>query len=147
MNENRELNAADPTSSGPDVGKFAAIVNAVFPAATIYAAGARFRVRNIDALGYPIPNILRGRTGTVISVDGPVALAGEISSRSADVKDIDIVGLADVANLMGVVLEMVHIVRYDDTPDTVDRLSHTFIESESAPAQPDESWLYEQLHR
>lgn len=147
MKQNREVTTVDAANCVPDVSKFAAVVNAVWPAATIYPEGARFRIRNRDTLGYPIANGLRGRTGIVVSVDGPIALGGEIVSRSADVRDVDTVGLPDVADLMGLVIEMVHFVRYDDTPDRIDRLSHTWMESESVPAQPDDGWLYEQPRR
>lgn len=143
MKTHQEFSGEQTENCAPDIGKFAALLNAVWPAATIYPPGSRFRVRNRAVLGYPIPNALRGRTGTVISVDGPIALGGEILSRPADVKGIDRVGLADAANLMGVVIEMVHFVRYDDTPNSTERLSHTWMESESVRAQPDDGWLNE----
>ncbi|WGI36195.1 hypothetical protein QDT91_29710 (plasmid) [Mycolicibacterium aubagnense] len=135
----------------PDVDKFAAIIGAIWPGVSLYGPGERFRIRNRDRLGHPIPNALRGRTGTVISVDGPVAL-GDLH-RKADVRNNATAGLGDIARLLGVEIEMVYFVSYDDEPDAIDpdagvltesgRLSHTWMEPESAPRQPDLGWIDE----
>jgi hypothetical protein len=126
---------------GPDIRKFVDIIAAAWPGAAVYPPGARFRVRNRDRLGSPIPNAMRGRTGTVISVDGPVIL-GDIR-RQANVETLVAVGLPDVLRLLGVDIEMIHTVRYDDMPEGCERLSHTWMESESSAPQSDQSWLDE----
>lgn len=128
----------------PDIDKFAAIFGVIWPEATMYPPGARFRIRTDgDSLGYSIPNALRGRTGTVISVDGPVAL-GDLH-RSADAKNLTRIGLNAAAHLIDVNVEMIHFVSYDDETDAPERLSHTWMEPESAPLRPDKSWLREPL--
>lgn len=98
--------------------------------------GARFRVRNHDDAGDLIPCFARGRTGTVVTVECPVVLADDIHGRKADVEGIVAIGLADVLDLLGVVVEMVHIVQYDDEPGVDVRLSHMWMEPlpQSAPS-------------
>lgn len=128
---------------GPDIDKFVEIIGAIWPNATAYPPGARFRVRNCDRLGYPIPNDMRGRTGTVVAVDGPVTLGDGLASRLADTRELDAVRLCDVARLLGLEIEMIHVVSYDDEPDTNVRMSHTWMESESSPPQADVGWLNE----
>ena len=124
----------DVSTAEPDFQKFMNAVAAVWPSATIYQRGTRFKVRDRDDLGYPIPDFARGRVGTVVTVDGPVLLAGDLHRRKANVEGT--VGLADVLDLLGVVAEMVHIVRYDDEPDVVGRLSHLWMEPLPAYRSP-----------
>lgn len=130
----------DLPSREPDFQKFVAIVAAVWPAATIYPRGTRFRVRDRDDVGELIPDIARGRTGTVVTVQGPVSLDGDIHRRKANVQEIPAVGLADVLDLLGVVVEMVHLVQYDDQPGVCVSLSHKWMEpltdSEPPPTAP-----------
>lgn len=124
------------SSREPDFKKFVDVVATVWPAATIYPRGARFRVRDRDDLGELIPEFARGRTGTVVTVDGPVSLDGDIHRRKANVQAIPAVGLADVLDLLGVVVEMVHVVRYDDEPGVCVALSHKWMEPLPASAPP-----------
>lgn len=151
-----EATTADTASDHrPDVDKFAAIIGAIWPRVATYGPGARFRIRNRDLFGNPIPNSMRGRTGTVISVDGPVAL-GSLHGK-ADVRNLHAAGIGDIAGLLGVEIEMVHFVSYDDEPDAIDadavvltelgRLSHTWMEPESVPRKPDLGWVDEQPYR
>ncbi|ETZ57005.1 hypothetical protein L840_3392 [Mycobacterium sp. MAC_011194_8550] len=112
----------------PDFGKFVELATAIWPGATIYPGGTRFRVRDHDDLGYSIPAFARGRTGTVVTVEGPVALSGDIHGRKADVEGISAIGLGDVLDLLGVIVEMVHVVEYDDDPGVAVRLSHLWME-------------------
>lgn len=126
----------DCRTGQPDYSKFVALVAAVWPGATIYPRGARFGVRDRDDLGDSIPGFARGRTGTVVAVEGPVALSGDIHHRKADVEGVAAVGLADVFDLLDVVVEMIHIVQYDDQPGVDVRLSHMWMESLPESAQP-----------
>ncbi|SHU67469.1 Uncharacterised protein [Mycobacteroides abscessus subsp. abscessus] len=83
-------------------------VDAAFrPGAMVYTDGARFRVRDRDDCGDSIPDFARGRTGTVVTVEGPVSLGG-VSHRP--------------------VVEMIYTVQYDDAPGVYARLSHLWME-------------------
>lgn len=130
-----EKEAGTSSELGPDVDKFVEIIRAGWPDVTAYGHDARFRVRNRDRLGYPIPNDQRGRTGTVITVLGPVVIGGGLHAR-ADARNLDAVGLGDVARLLGLNIEMIHAVNFDDEPGTIVRLSHAWMEPESLPGPP-----------
>lgn len=89
-------------------------IDAAFrPSAMVYTDGARFRVRDRDDYGDSIPDFARGRTGTVVTVEGPVALGG-VSHRP--------------------VVEMIYTVQYDDAPGVDARLSHLWMEPLPHPA-------------
>jgi hypothetical protein len=119
----------DLPSDGPDLRKFVALTAAVWPGATVYPPGARFRVRDLDELGDRIPDFVRGRSGTIVTVDGPVVVGGgDIHRRKVSVKGVDAVGFNDVLDLLGVVVEMVHVVQYDDEPGIRALLSHRWME-------------------
>lgn len=121
----------DTETAQPDINKFVAILATVWPGTSAYPPSARFRVPNRDRLGYPIPDAYRGRTGTVIAVDGPVMLGGDIAHRKTTFEMRTAIGLSDVARQLGVNVEMLHIVRYDDSPDVSERLSDTWMEPEA----------------
>lgn len=88
-------------------------VDAAFrPGAMVYTDGARFRVRDRDDCGDLIPDFARGRAGTVVTVEGPVALG--VSHRP--------------------VVEMIYTVQYDDAPGVYARLSHLWMEPVPRPA-------------
>lgn len=128
--------AAGEETLGPDVDKFVNIIATVWPDVTVYPPGTRFRIRNRDRLGKSIPNNMRGRTGTVISVDGPVVL-GDLRSW-ADVRDLAAVRLRDVASRIDLIIEMIHAVTFDDAsgmPLKIPlprQLSHTWMEPEGS---------------
>lgn len=134
--KNKGDNMTDSQRHEPDLHKFVGVVAAVWPEATIYPPGARFKVRDRGDLGELIPIFARGRAGTVVTVDGPVSLAGDIQRRKANVEASSAVGLADVLDLLGVVVEMVHIVEYDDEPGVWVSLSHKWMEPLTATPLP-----------
>lgn len=118
----------DLQNGEPDFQKFVDVVAKVWPTATVYPRGARFKVRDRDDRGERVPEFARGRTGTVVTVDGPALLGGDIHSRKADVRGIPAVHLAGVLELLGVVVEMVHVVEYDDEPGVCVQLSHKWMQ-------------------
>lgn len=126
----------DLPTGEPDFHKFVDVVATVWPTAAIYPRGARFKVRDTDARGELVPEFARGRTGTVITVDGPVLLGGDIHRRQANVQGIPAVHLAGVLDLLGVVVEMVHVVEYDDEPGVRAQLSHKWMQPLTACELP-----------
>lgn len=123
---------AGEKACGPDVGKFVDIIATIWPDVVAYPPGTRFRICDRDRRGIAVPKSMRGRTGTVIAEDGPVVV-GDRRSR-ADVRDLTTVGLCDVASRIGVIIEMIHVVSFDEAPAApLDMplprlLSHTWME-------------------
>ncbi|WP_100481032.1 hypothetical protein [Mycobacteroides abscessus] len=93
-----------------------AVDAALWPGAMVYTEGARFRVRDRDDRGDSIPVFARGRTGTVVTVEGPVAL-------NCGFHGLD------------VVVEMIYLVHYDDERGVDTRLSHLWMEPLPDPAR------------
>lgn len=137
MNDAQQMTdqPAGAAEAGPDHSKFVTLVAAIWPG-SIYAPGARFRIRDDDA----VQTFARGRTGTVVTVEGPVALNRDFHGRKANVDGTSPVGLADVLDLLGIVVEMIHLVQYDDEPGVYGRLSHLWMEPvplTASAVQPD----------
>lgn len=129
----------DATGHEPDIQLFMALAATLWPRATIYPPGARFTVPDRDEQGNSIPEFARGRTGTVVTVQGPVLLGGDdIHSRTANVAGIDTVELIDVLDLLGLTVEMVHLVEYDEEPGVHQRLSHMWMQ-QRATNTPEET--------
>ncbi len=127
----------DATNHEPDIQMFMALAATLWPRATIYPPGARFKVPDFDMQGNPIPEIARGRTGTVVTVQGPVLLGGDdIHNRTANVAGIDTVELIDVLDRLGLTVEMVHLVEYDEESDVHQRLSHMYMEPITTAERP-----------
>lgn len=127
----------DATNHEPDIQMFMALATTLWPRATIYPPGARFKVPDCDEQANPIPEFARGRTGTVVTVQGPILLGGDdIHNRTADVAGIDTVGLIDVVDLLGVTVEMVHLVEYDEESGVHHRLSHMWMEPITITERP-----------